>query len=81
MEVGNAYSECTDPVVQLEQLQDQRDEDDYENHPIDVDFVKSIGCGMPPTGGVGLGVDRIIMLLTDSKSIRDITPFPMIKPK
>ena len=81
MEVGNGYSELTDPVVQLERLQNQRDEDEYENHPIDADFVKAIGCGMLPTGGVGLGIDRIIMLLTDSKSIRDIIPFPLVKPK
>lgn len=81
MEVGNAYSELTDPVIQLRRLEEQRNDDDYEKHPVDIDFIKAVGCGMPPTGGVGLGVDRIIMLLTNSKSIRDIIPFPMIKPK
>lgn len=88
MEIGNAYSELTDPVDQLERLTSQRNSNDandeeqnYEDHPVDADFVKAIGCGMPPTGGVGLGIDRIVMLLTDSSSIRDIIPFPMIKPK
>ena len=77
--------ELTDPVVQLERLLDQRglqtDDDDYDTHPIDADFIKAIGVGMPPTGGVGLGVDRLIMLLTDAPSIRDIIPFPMHQPK
>lgn len=85
MEIGNAYSELTDPVEQFERLAEQRDfknrDGDYENHPIDYDFVKAIGIGMPPTGGVGIGIDRIIMLLTNAASIRDIIPFPMMKPK
>ena len=83
MEVGNAYSELTDPVEQYERLAKQREvksEDDFENHPIDLDFIKAVGVGLPPTGGVGLGVDRIIMLLTNSATIRDITPFPLMKP-
>lgn len=82
MEIGNAYSELTDPVEQAERLLAQRDarrETEYETHPVDVDFIKAIGCGMPPTGGVGLGIDRLIMLLTDAPSIRDIVPFPMVK--
>lgn len=85
MEIGNAYSELTDPVEQFQRLADQRDitnkEGDYENHPLDFDFVKAMGVGMPPTGGVGLGIDRIIMLLTNAASIRDIIPFPMMKPE
>lgn len=82
MEVGNAYSELTDPVEQYVRLAAQRnkDEEDYENHPIDFDFIKAVGVGLPPTGGVGIGIDRIIMLLTDSATIRDIIPFPMMKP-
>jgi lysyl-tRNA synthetase class 2 len=85
MEIGNAYSELTDPVIQLERLTKQREikEEDqgYENHSVDADFVRAIGCGMPPTGGVGIGIDRLVMLLTDASTIRDIIPFPMIKPK
>jgi len=84
MEVGNAYSELTDPVEQLNRLDAQRDitredDDEFDTHPVDSDFIRTIGYGMPPTGGVGLGIDRIIMLLTDAKSIRDIIPFPMTK--
>jgi len=81
MEIGNAYSELTDPVEQCERLGHQRRElgNGYENHPLDADFVRAIGCGMPPTGGVGLGIDRLIMLLTNAVSIRDIIPFPMVK--
>lgn len=88
MEIGNAYSELTDPVEQYDRLNEQRDlkrsekeKSDLPAHPVDMDFVKAVGCGMPPTGGVGLGVDRIVMLLTDSHSIRDIIAFPLMKPK
>jgi lysyl-tRNA synthetase class 2 len=86
MEIGNAYSELNDPVDQLERFMAQRKAQahdsgkEYEDNPLDADFVKAIGCGMPPTGGVGLGIDRLVMLLTDSSNIRDIIPFPMIKP-
>ena len=85
MELGNAYSELTDPVVQLGRLERQKelgaDEEGVEHHPIDLDFVKAIGCGMPPTGGVGLGIDRLIMLLADVASIRDVIAFPLMRPK
>lgn len=83
MEIGNAYSELTDPVEQYIRFLQQREletDEDYVTHPIDIDFIKAIGVGMPPTGGVGLGVDRLIMLLTNSSSIRDIIPFPFMKP-
>lgn len=84
LEIGNAYSEMTDPVEQLDRFQQQHEVDmaeGYETHPVDMDFIKAIGCGMPPTGGVGLGIDRLIMLLTNAPSIRDVIPFPMMKPK
>lgn len=85
MEIGNAYSELTDPVAQAERLVDQRRQrragQDYDDHPVDEDFLMAVGCGMPPTGGVGLGIDRLVMLLTDARSIRDIIPFPMVKPR
>lgn len=85
MEIGNAYSELTDPVEQLARFEAQKefgaDREGVENHPIDYDFVKAIGCGMPPTGGVGLGIDRLVMLLADLHSIRDVIAFPMMRPR
>ena len=83
MELGNAYSELADPVEQLQRFVAQhsarRTDGDWIDHPLDADFVKAVGCGMPPTGGVGLGVDRLVMLLTDAASIRDVIGFPMVK--
>ena len=79
-EVGNAYSELTDPVEQYDRFMGQRAADeahDWDDHPVDMDFVHAIGCGMPPTGGVGYGLDRLVMLLTGTDSIRDIIAFPM----
>jgi lysyl-tRNA synthetase class 2 len=54
-----------------------RDAKDYENHPVDMDFIRAVACGMPPTGGVGFGVDRVVMLLLGVENIRDVIPFPM----
>jgi len=82
MELGNAYSELNDPEEQrlrLEEQERQRDEND-EAHPMDEDFLHAIEVGMPPTGGVGLGIERLVMILTNQPSIRDIILFPTMKP-
>jgi lysyl-tRNA synthetase class 2 len=81
MEIGNAYTELNDPEDQLARLQEQEAKraDDEEAHPMDEDFMHAIDVGMPPTGGVGLGVERIVMILTDRASIRDIILFPTMK--
>jgi len=82
MEVGNAYSELNDPEEQRARLvaQEKQRLIDDESHPMDEDFIRAIEVGMPPTGGVGLGVERIVMLLTDQPSIRDIILFPTMRP-
>jgi lysyl-tRNA synthetase class 2 len=83
MELGNAYSELTDPVEQFERFHAQRElgreEEGVVHHPLDWDFLKAISCGMPPTGGVGLGLDRVVMLIANRSSIRDVIPYPMMK--
>ena len=81
MEIGNSYSELNDPEDQLARLKEQEAArgSDEEAHPMDEDFLLAIDAGMPPTGGVGVGMERIVMLLTDRPSIRDIIFFPTMK--
>jgi lysyl-tRNA synthetase class 2 len=83
MEIGNAYSELNDPVLQRKLFEEQEKAiaAGSENaEPLDEEFLRAIEYGMPTTGGLGLGIDRMIMLMTDSKSIRDVILFPFMKP-
>lgn len=81
MEIGNSYSELNDPEEQRARLKDQESKrgHDEEAHPMDEDFLHAIETGMPPTGGVGLGIERLVMVLTNCPSIRDILFFPTMK--
>jgi lysyl-tRNA synthetase, class II len=83
-EIANAYSELNDPIDQLERFQDQlrlSEKGDDEAMFIDMDFVRALEYGMPPTSGMGIGVDRLTMLLTNQPSIQDVLLFPQMKPE
>jgi lysyl-tRNA synthetase class 2 len=82
IELCNAYTELRDPIRQrelFEEEQRRQEEGEDEAHPIDMDFLEALELGMPPTGGLGIGIGRMAMLMTDSESIREVIAFPMMK--
>jgi len=83
-EIANAYSELNDPIDQMERFQDQlrlSEKGDDEAMFIDLDFIRALEYGMPPTSGMGMGIDRLTMLLTNQQSIQDVLLFPQMKPE
>ena len=83
IEIANAYSELNDPVVQRRLLEEQVEVRKLrgEYQPVDYDFIESLEYGMPPAGGIGFGIDRLIVLLTNSQSIKEVILFPQLRPK
>jgi lysyl-tRNA synthetase class 2 len=84
MELGPAYTELNDPDIQLAKFTEQlsgADDEESTFRTLDHDFVESLRVGMPPAGGMGMGIDRLVMFMTNSESIRDVILFPLMRPQ
>ena len=84
MEIGNAFSELNDPIDQRQRFLEQRiarEAGDEEAHPLDEDYLRALEQGLPPTGGLGIGVDRLVMVLADASNLRETVLFPHIRPE
>ena len=82
MEICNAFSEINNPLEQEERFREMGrdyDADDEERHPMDEDYLRALSYGMPPTGGFGMGIDRLTMLFTDQTTIREVILFPHLR--